>query len=146
MKLSTRVQYGLRMLCQLVSSYNAGPLQLNEISEREGISEKYLGQIMLTLRSSGLVQAVRGSQGGYFLSRSPGTITVREVFECLEGSVLELDTESIARSEGPDSSKRAVDEICLRLKESMEAFLGKMTLEDLAGVQLQLRGFCDYSI
>jgi Rrf2 family transcriptional regulator, cysteine metabolism repressor len=146
MKLSTRVQYGLRMLCQLVSSYNLGPLQLNEISEREGISEKYLGQIMLTLRSTGMVQAVRGSQGGYFLSRDPSLISIREVFECLEASVLELDSEKSAKTEGPLSSKQAVDIVCLKLKESMQDFLGKMTLKDVAGVQLQLRGFLDFSI
>jgi Rrf2 family transcriptional regulator, cysteine metabolism repressor len=146
MKLSTRVQYGLRMLCQLSLVFNKGPLQLSEISDREGISEKYLGQIMLTLRSSGLVQATRGSQGGYFLSRPPDKISVREVFQCLEGSVLELDKEELVSDPDGVTAKAAVGEVLKKLKGAMEETLDGMTLQDIASLQLQLRGFCDYAI
>ena len=60
---------------------------LREIADREGISEKYLGQIMIPLKASGLVTSHRGAHGGYSLARPPESITVRDVVEAIEGAI-----------------------------------------------------------
>src|SRR5262249_7382570 len=91
MNLSTRATYGLRLLYQLAKEHGGPPLQLREVSEREDISEKYLGQIVILLKSQGIVQAVRGAQGGYYLSRAPALINLLDVIEALEGEILPLD-------------------------------------------------------
>ena len=147
MRLSTRTQYGLRMLCQLASEFQNGPMQMNEIGLREGISEKYLGQIMLILRSSGLVQSVRGAQGGYYLSRPPHNITVREVFEILEGEVLGIDDEETpAGTTGGKDQREAANEVWRALRDAMGKVLSSFTLAELLNIQLSRQGFGVYDI
>lgn len=86
MKLSTRVRYGARALCMLARSYPSPAVSLSVIARHEGISVKYLEQIMAPLRAAGLVVANVGAKGGYALSRPPGKIRMSEVYEALESS------------------------------------------------------------
>jgi len=136
MKLSTRVQYGLRILCQLARSSSAEPLQLSEISAREGISEKYLGQIMLGLRSAGLVEATRGSQGGYYLARPPVSISVLDLVASVDGEVLGGIESSAGASSGAMDTLDVAAEAWIRLRSTMEACLSRLSLEDLIGISL----------
>lgn len=148
MKLSTRTQYGLRMLCQLAIEYDKGALQMGEIGEREGISEKYLGQIMLILKSSGLVLSVRGAQGGYYLSRPPDRIGLLEVFEILDGELFDYGDESAP--ETGDGERRdtrgAANEIWGRVREAIRDVLGRYTLDDVVRLGLYKAGFLDFRI
>jgi Rrf2 family protein len=135
------------MLCQLASEFQNGPMQMNEIGQREGISEKYLGQIMLILRSSGIVQSVRGAQGGYYLARPPHSITVREVFEILEGEVLGIDDEENADGvTGGKDQRSAANEVWHALRDAMGKVLGAYSLADLLNIQLSRQGFGVYDI
>ena len=82
MKLSTKTRYGLRALLELVRQYDGRtPLSITDIASKENISERYLEQLFLKLRRDGLIESVRGPQGGYLLSRAPMEITVAEVVE-----------------------------------------------------------------
>ncbi|MEJ5189639.1 MAG: Rrf2 family transcriptional regulator [Breznakiellaceae bacterium] len=148
MKLSTRTQYGLRMLCQLAMEYQKRPLQLSEISEREGISEKYLGQIMLLLRASGLVLSIRGAQGGYYLRRAPEKIRLLEVFEVLEGKLLDYEIEEGGASppDVPTGFKEASEELCIQIEKAIRAVLERYTLDDMVRLGLLKRGVVDFSI
>lgn len=88
MRLSTKVRYGVRALCALALLSEYGdPVPLARISERENISKQYLGLIFHQLRKSGLVEAVRGLNGGFRLARSPAEITVAAVIRSLEGPI-----------------------------------------------------------
>jgi Rrf2 family protein len=116
-----------------------------EISAREGISGKYLGQIMLSLRSSKLVEALRGSQGGYFLARDPAAISVLDLVISLDGEVLDL-----AVSEGGASTRGNTGpmarEAWVRLKAAIEAALSSLTLEDLSKISISRDEAGDFSI
>jgi Rrf2 family transcriptional regulator, cysteine metabolism repressor len=85
MKLSTKTRYGTRGLLELALHYEQGPLSLAAIAAREEISVKYLESLLGMLRSAGLVRSARGAQGGYVLARSPQEISLRDIFEVLEG-------------------------------------------------------------
>ena len=87
MKLSTRSRYGVRLMTRLALNHGKGATLMRDISRIEGISEKYLGQIIIPLRGAGLVSGRRGAGGGYTLSRAPSEITVRDVVEVLEGDI-----------------------------------------------------------
>ncbi len=87
MKISTRTRYGIRLMFELALYYDQGPVQLNSVAKREGISEKYLSQIIIPLRTAGLVTSVRGTQGGYLLTKRPEEITALDVAEALEGGL-----------------------------------------------------------
>jgi Rrf2 family protein len=85
--MSTRGRYGVRLMVALALNWGNGITLLRDVSRREGISVKYLGQIIIPLKNSGLVTSQRGSRGGYALGRPPEEITVRDVVEAIEGRI-----------------------------------------------------------
>jgi len=87
MKLSTRSRYGTRLMLDLASRYEEGPVQIGEISKREDISVKYLEQLIIPLKKSGFVKSLRGPKGGHMLARNPRDITMGEVVRALEGGI-----------------------------------------------------------
>ena len=87
MKLSTKGRYGVKAMVDLAIHYGGEPVSIKSISERQGISEYYLEQLFSPLRKSGLINSIRGAQGGYVLSRIPKEITVAEIMEVLEGPI-----------------------------------------------------------
>ncbi|MBQ8946376.1 MAG: Rrf2 family transcriptional regulator [Lachnospiraceae bacterium] len=87
MKVSTKGRYALRLMLDL-AIYNTGdPVALKDIARRQDISEKYLEQIISMLGKAGLVQAIRGSQGGYLLRRDPAEYTVGDILRVTEGDL-----------------------------------------------------------
>jgi len=85
MNISTKGQYGLEALLDLTIHGEGTHLNIKSIADRQGLSEKYLEQIFGVLKRSGIVNSVRGAQGGYTLAKAPEDITVREVLNALEG-------------------------------------------------------------
>ena len=71
MKLSMKSRYGLRALIDLAINSKTEQVALNSIAERNKISPQYLEQVFASLRKAGIVKSIKGSQGGYFLSRPP---------------------------------------------------------------------------
>jgi Rrf2 family transcriptional regulator, cysteine metabolism repressor len=130
MKLSTRTRYGIRAVIELAQHEGKRPLQLKTIAERQGISVKYLEQLMSLLRSSGFVRSIRGSKGGYILARSPEQIRLSEVFRCLEGPVTTAEC-----TEDKDYCERAADcvarEVWVQVEEAIQRVLNSITLADL---------------
>jgi len=91
MKLSTKIRYGSRAMLELASHYGEGAIELREIARKENISAKYLEQVIIPLRTSGLVKSVRGSKGGYSLAKPPSEISLKDVIEVLEGPIKLVD-------------------------------------------------------
>lgn len=87
MKLSTRSRYGTRMVLDLAKRFDEGPVRIGDIAEREGISVKYLEQLIIPLKRANYIKSVRGPKGGHMLSRHPEQITVGEIVKALEGGV-----------------------------------------------------------
>jgi Rrf2 family cysteine metabolism transcriptional repressor len=87
MKISTKIRYGARAMLELASHYGEGPIELKEIAKRENISLKYLEQVIVPLRTAGLIKSVRGSKGGYSLAKPPSEICLNDLVEILEGPI-----------------------------------------------------------
>ena len=81
----TRVRYGLRLLVRLAIQDESRRLSMNEIAQEEGVSIKYLEQIVSLLKPLGILESVRGARGGYCLVRNPAEISLDLVFESLGG-------------------------------------------------------------
>ena len=86
MMISTRGRYALRMMVDLAEHEGEGFVALKEIALRQNISKKYLEQIIPILNHAGLLQTVRGHQGGYRLAKAPEAYTVGEILRATEGS------------------------------------------------------------
>ena len=91
MKLSTRGRYGVRLMLELALHYGEGPILLKDIAERQGISEKYLWQLINPLKTTGLVNSLRGAHGGYVLAKAPEAISLKAILQILEGSLCLVD-------------------------------------------------------
>lgn len=88
MRVSTRLRYGLRFLARLVQSFGSTvPVKARDIAEAEHLSLDYLRQIASILEARGIVQSVRGKDGGYILAKPPETVTLLEVIQALEGPI-----------------------------------------------------------
>ena len=87
MKMSTKIRYGTRAILELAAHYGEGPIELKEIARKEDIPLKYLEQVIIPLRTAGLIKSIRGSKGGYTLAKLPSKIRLSNVFETLEGPV-----------------------------------------------------------
>lgn len=132
MKISTKGRYGLRAILDVALNEHAGPVTIHSISERQNLSERYLEQLLITLKQNGLIKSIRGFQGGYILSREPGNITVGDTIRALEGPISPVDCVS---DSNPASCSRA--ELCVTkivwddLKNAMVKVLDSYTLADL---------------
>ena len=91
MKLSTRGRYGVRLMLDLALHYGEGPILLKDIAERQGISEKYLWQLINPLKTTGLVNSLRGAHGGYVLGKAPEAISLKTILQILEGPLCLVD-------------------------------------------------------
>lgn len=87
MRISTKGRYALRMLIDLAEHKDGGYVSLKDIAERQGISKKYLEQIISVFNQTDLLKANRGAQGGYMLAKSEENITVGEVLRLTEGTL-----------------------------------------------------------
>ena len=87
MKISTRGRYALRLMIDLSMHHNGDMVRVKEIADRQGISEKYLEQIISILKKAGYVKSLRGSKGGYKLAKEPKEYTVGMVLRLTEGNL-----------------------------------------------------------
>lgn len=116
-------------LLALATHYTQGePRQIRQIACEQNIPDRYLEQLLATLRRGGLVRSQRGAKGGYFLAREPWKITLLEVVECIEGL---NDRASTAKSSGKTIESAIVREIWQEVRQTTHSVLQKYTLQDL---------------
>lgn len=132
MRISTRGKYGVRAMLELAMGYGQGPIPLKVIAERQQISEHYLEQLMGTLRRAGLVNSVRGAQGGYELAFPPGEIKIGQIIRVLEGPIAPVE----CVEDGVDPACERFEACATRLlwerlRDSMTEVLDSTTLTDL---------------
>ena len=84
--ISAKTEYACIAVVELAAQHAHGePVRLKSIAERHGIPSRFLVQIMLQLKSAGLVNSIRGAAGGYQLSREPSSISLGDVMRVLDG-------------------------------------------------------------
>lgn len=133
MKLSTRGRYGLRAMIDMAQSEDKGPIATHTIAARQGISERYLEQLMVPLKRAGLVKSIRGSQGGYILGKNPDNITAGDIIRVLEGPIAPVDCVS---ENNPEACER--EEYCItrvvwtKVRDAIAEVLDSYSLADLA--------------
>lgn len=132
MKLSTKGRYGLRALLDMAIFQHEGPVALNNIAERQGISEGYLEQLMMPLKRAGIVKSVRGAQGGYLLSKDPKEVTVGEIIRVLEGPIAPVACVSEEYPEPCERSSSCVTRLVWeKVRDSISGVLDSYSLADL---------------
>jgi len=122
-------------MIDMAQSEANNPIATHTIAERQGISERYLEQLMVPLKRAGLVKSIRGSQGGYILGRKPDTITAGDIIRVLEGPIAPVECVS---ETNPDLCSRAdfcvTRDIWSKVRDAITDVLDSYTLEDLVRV------------
>ncbi len=100
MKMSTKGRYGLRALIDLGQYSESEPVSITSIAARQGISERYLEQLMSKLKKAGIVKSIRGASGGYTLDMPIEEISVGAVLRALEGNIEPVECSGLESKEG----------------------------------------------
>jgi len=111
------------------------PIKL--IAERQGISNKYLEQIITVLSRAGFVKSVRGSQGGYKLTRPAGEYTVGMILRQIEGNLVPVACMEDEPNQCPRAEICATLDVWKQIDEAVNKVVDNITLEDLVNRQRQ---------
>lgn len=127
MAFSAKTEYGLVSLLELAAIYpQGGVLQVAEIASRQGIPDRYLEQMLTSLRRGRILLSIRGPRGGYQLARPPAEIRISEVVACLEGEVV---NRTGASRQSPEFA--VIGGLQERLEQARQAILAGTSLQDL---------------
>lgn len=137
MKISTKGRYAVRLMLDLAMSETESPVRLKEIVGRQGISDKYLEQIISILNKAGYVKSVRGPMGGYRLVRKPEEYTVGEILRLTEGSLSPVECAG-ANGICKRQEKCASQILWKRLNDAVYQVVDGVTLEELMSWQKEL--------
>ena len=132
MKFSTKDRYALLLMVELASATPGEYLPLKAVSDNQGISVKYLEQIVTPLARVGLVKSERGSQGGYRLTKAPADYTAGEILRAIEGSVAPIPCLGSETNECPMSEQCFTLPFWAGLDEVINQYIDSVTLEQLA--------------
>ncbi len=129
MRLTTKGRYAVTAMLDLALHDEQGPVPLNEISRRQGISLSYLEQLFLRLRRGELVRSIRGPGGGYTLARPADRIAIAEVIEAVDES---MDSTACGSAQGCDDEVQCLSHgLWVALSEQIRGFLTGITLADV---------------
>lgn len=146
MKISTKGRYAVRVMLDLALHNTGKCIKVKEIAGRQGISEKYLEQIIAVLNKAGYVKSVRGAQGGYRIAREPEEYTVGMILRLTEGSLAPV----ACLEEGTDECERCDTcetlEVWRKLYVAVNNVVDNVTLADLVESHRKRIENLDYSI
>ena len=136
MRLTSKSQYGLLVLAEMVRNYRSGGqrfIQISELAAHCNTSAKYLEQVLLPLTHSGILESKRGASGGYRLGMAPDKITLGDALRRLDGRLMPIPK----WAEGPTASGSGGDltsfgEVLYKVRDSIRAILDTTCLDVLA--------------
>ncbi len=132
MKVSTRGRYALRLMTYLAQHGNRGYISLKEIAECQGLTVRYLEQIISVLLKAGYVQSLRGKTGGYKLTKSPAEYTTADILKLTEGNSAPIACLTHKVNKCPRAATCRTLPFWSGLHQLIEEYLKSVSLQDLA--------------
>jgi len=115
-KLSTKGRYASRAMLDLALHVGEGPIMVKDIARRHSLSERYLEQLLIPLKTAGLIRGIRGARGGFILAKPPSEIRMLDIIRIMER------------------------EVWKEMKEAIDNVLMSTTLEDLRAKHIKAEG------
>ena len=125
MKLSSKSLTAIKMFIDLGEHYEEGFIALNDIASRKDVSKKFLEQIVILYKKSGLLVGSRGNQGGYRLAKRPDQITLKDIIEISENSLFEEQIEG-----------NLIKDILKGMDKKIDDYFSSITLSSLVDQQI----------
>ena len=127
-ELSCKSEYALLALLELSLNYDKDePLQIRQIAAQQNIPDRYLEQLLATLRRGGFVKSQRGAKGGYLLAQAPWNVMLLDVVNCIEG----LENKDNASDAVLTTERQVVRGLWQEVQEAARNVLSAHTLQDL---------------
>ena len=132
MRFSAKGEYGVMAILELALNSGQGPVQVRNIATRQGIPVRFLEQVLSALKKAGLVESIRGSQGGYILARSSAEISLAQVLEAIDGPIRPMDCVSDEKTSLCCNAKDCVvKDVWEEVKVSIAGVLNSISLNDM---------------
>lgn len=119
LEISKKTDYGLELMRLLAKNYKKGPISLRLAAKKSSLPYRFLGQVVIPLKESGIISSREGVSGGYFLTRDPKKISLATIVELLEGEVRISDCVDCRRT-GDCSSRKTWREVGESLLKQLE--------------------------
>lgn len=133
MRLSTKGEYASRAMLELALNYPGELLHIRDISSAQDIPERFLEQILLILKRARYLRSKKGPNGGYYLAKDPGLITVAEVIRVMDGPLAPIDCVSVTAHEYCSrESFCGLKWLWKEVRDKVAEILEKTTFKDLA--------------
>ena len=131
MKISTKGRYGLRAVLDIAMHADSEAVALSSIATRQHISISYLEQLISKLKKAGIVNSIRGSQGGYVLARPAEEISVGDILRCLEGNLNPVQCSEILGGSCAGSDVCVTKFVWKRISDSINQAVDGLMLSEL---------------
>ena len=129
--ISTRGRYALRVMIDLAEHRDEGYIPMKDVVARQGISKKYMEQIMPSLVRNGFVEGVHGKGGGYKLTRSPSEYTAGEILRAAEGDLAPVACLSCNAEECPSKKDCKTLPLWEKFNDMTNEYFDSVTLESM---------------
>jgi Rrf2 family protein len=134
MRLSAKADYALRASLELASA-GEGHVKADTLARAQSIPLRFLEQILLDLKHAGLVASQRGAEGGYWLAKAPGEISLADVIRAVEGPLANVRGVRPEELEY-EGSAAALRDVFVALRANIRAVLEDVTLAEVAAGEL----------
>ncbi len=136
-KVSAKSEYAVRALLELADA-GEGPIKGEWLAQTQGIPLKFLENILIDLRHAGIVRSQRGAEGGYWLARSPDSISVGEVIRAVDGPLASV------RGEAPEDldyegAAEHLKTVWIAVRASLRTVVDELTLDDVVAGRMPPR-------
>lgn len=138
-KISTRGQYALMTMEVLAEQQDNSYVPMKKISHRQNLSVKYLEQILIQLSKAGLVEGLRGNNGGYRLVKSPSQYTAGEILRAMEG-----DLSPRSNADGKALKTSGNEEFWSDFNKTINDYVDSVSLEKIVEKSHENNGYMFY--
>jgi len=139
MKVSRRSTYGIMAIIDLAMNGKEAPIQARVIARRQAIPIKFLEQVLHSMKTAGIIDSLRGAQGGYRLLREPSALSVADILEVLEGPVFHrtITADPVLDRDRP-TQELLLGHVWDQVAQAEHDVLQKITIEELVDRQREI--------
>lgn len=131
MNITSKGRYALRVMLDLAQHRDEAYVSLKAVSDRQGLSMKYVESIVANMKKAELLESARGKEGGYRLSREPEDYTIGEILRGIEDNLAPVACIKAGSIECEHAGECMTVPMWKELDDITNAYLNQVTLEDL---------------
>ncbi|MGE3153378.1 MAG: Rrf2 family transcriptional regulator [Nitrospiraceae bacterium] len=130
--ISKRINYAILVIIDLALYGGSNPVQARTIARRQSIPARFLEHVLNAMKRAGLIDSVRGAQGGYLLVKQPAEISLAQIVESVEGPIVgRMAARGPAHLHGPSQIDGLLRVVTERLRQAENDVLNRITLQEL---------------